>query len=67
MIPYKITHDAKKDPMIKKASLFFSTEPSEMIEYRNIGQLLTILDNKYFLDFKLYFSICELVEDIVEC
>ena len=41
MIPYKITHDAKKDPMIKKASLFFSTEPSEIIEYRNIGRPTT--------------------------
>ena len=41
MIPYKITHDAKKDPMIKKASLFFSTEPSEIIEYRNNGRPTT--------------------------
>ena len=27
--------------MIKKASLFFSTEPSEIIEYRNIGRPTT--------------------------
>ena len=41
MIPYKITHDAKKDPTIKKASLFFSTEPSEINEYRNNGRTTT--------------------------